>query len=237
MPSDAANERVSLFRIGKSDRPSVRPSPQIGANVYDVLLERLISRQIEPDDRVSVDALVREFGVSQTPIRGALSQLEAQGLVVKTHLSGYRAAPPFTTKEFEDLYSFRRILEPKIAADAARNVSPELKGSFERNAAEAEALQRKRGPNRFNVFARTDIDFHFLVANASDNRFFQSTVLGWTLQFHLFRRGYNPQWLAAVVEEHGSIQRAIVAGDLEEAERTMRIHLDRSYARYRETTL
>src|SRR4051794_36449740 len=43
----------------------------------------IMSLKIPPNTRISVDSLVREFGISQTPIREALSMLEAHGLVTK----------------------------------------------------------------------------------------------------------------------------------------------------------
>jgi DNA-binding GntR family transcriptional regulator len=63
----------------------------IGDRVYEALLSQMISLKIAPGSRISIDALAREFGVSQTPIRAALIRLEAVGLVEKTHNVGYSA--------------------------------------------------------------------------------------------------------------------------------------------------
>ena len=51
-----------------------------------------MSLEIAPGARVTVDALVRELEVSQTPIREALGRLEGEGLVDKEYLVGFRAA-------------------------------------------------------------------------------------------------------------------------------------------------
>src|SRR5262245_61848983 len=75
-----------------------------------------MSLQIAPGSRITVDGLVRELEVSHTPIREALGRLEGEGLVVKTHLVGYSAAPQITRRQFEELYELRLLLEP----DAAR---------------------------------------------------------------------------------------------------------------------
>jgi len=50
-----------------------------------------MSLKIPPNTRISVDSLVREFGISQTPIREALSMLEPHGLVTKQRFIGTRS--------------------------------------------------------------------------------------------------------------------------------------------------
>ena len=85
----------------------------------------LMSLEIQPGERISVDKVARDLDISQTPVREALSQLEVQGLVVKVHLSGYRAAPQLTRKQFDDLCEVRLLIEPPAAAKAAQRISAE----------------------------------------------------------------------------------------------------------------
>src|SRR6202012_3446048 len=89
-------------------------------DVYEALLTRLISLKIPPGARINVDALAKDIGVSQTPIRAALVRLEAEGLVVKIHLVGYSAAPLPSRRRFEQMYELRVLLEPVAATRAAR---------------------------------------------------------------------------------------------------------------------
>ena len=72
--------------------------------------------RIAPGSRITVDNLVRELNVSQTPIREALGRLEGEGLVIKTHLIGYSAAPQISRRRFDELYELRLLLEPEAAA-------------------------------------------------------------------------------------------------------------------------
>jgi DNA-binding GntR family transcriptional regulator len=66
-------------------RPSV--------DVYAALRAKILDLQLPPDEKVNIDALAREFGVSQTPVREALSQLEGDNLIIKTPGKGYRTTP------------------------------------------------------------------------------------------------------------------------------------------------
>src|ERR1700712_3662242 len=88
-------------------------------DVYEAIFAQLMALKIAPGSRITVDSLVKEFNVSQTPIREALGRLEGEGLVLKTHLVGYRAAPQITRRRFDELYELRFLLEPHSAARAA----------------------------------------------------------------------------------------------------------------------
>ena len=55
-------------RLAQGDSPIARPAG-LGNEVYEFLLQRLMSLAIAPNERIGVDALARELGVSQTPIR------------------------------------------------------------------------------------------------------------------------------------------------------------------------
>ena len=78
-----------------------------------------MSLKIPPDTRVSVDSLARELGVSQTPIREALSMLEANGLVCKRHFAGYATSPRMDRAQLDELFEFRLLIEPHAARKAA----------------------------------------------------------------------------------------------------------------------
>src|SRR6187551_3575687 len=77
-----------------------RPSGLV-EDAYSRIREDIMSLKIPPNTRISVDSLVRELGVSQTPIREALSMLEAHGLVTKQRFVGYCTASTLNRKPFE----------------------------------------------------------------------------------------------------------------------------------------
>ena len=53
--------------------------------IYTQLRERIVLLQYPPGARLDVDALAHEFGVSRTPIRSVLQQLEREGLAITRH--------------------------------------------------------------------------------------------------------------------------------------------------------
>ena len=112
--------------VGNAARDRIHQG-SIGDRVYEVLLSSMISLKIPPGSRISVDALVRELGVSATPVRAALIRLEASGLVVKTHNVGYSAAPLPSRHSFEDMFELRLLLEPYLAGRAAERVDAQAR--------------------------------------------------------------------------------------------------------------
>src|SRR5690348_11057662 len=61
--------------------------------VYTLLRERIVSRAYSPGHRLVIDALARELGVSQAPIREALRRLESEGWVIYHRNVGPQVAP------------------------------------------------------------------------------------------------------------------------------------------------
>ncbi len=153
-PVSAPPPTASPGRPGQGGGEAVLPRPSsLADNVYDVLLGQLMSLQIQPGERLTMDNLSRELGVSQTPLREALGRLEANGLVLKTHLVGYRAAPQLSREQFEELFEFRLLLEPAAAARAAELLddkkSEHLQGI-------ARSMSAPAPGNRYRDFAAGD---------------------------------------------------------------------------------
>src|SRR6185312_9819608 len=84
--------------------------------VYDLIRSDIMSLKIPPDTRILVDNLVRDLGVSHTPIREALSMLEGVGLVAKKHFVGYCTAPTLNRRQFDELFEMRLLIEPAGAS-------------------------------------------------------------------------------------------------------------------------
>src|SRR5918995_1129614 len=116
--------KVSPAETTLTGRALPRPRALV-SDVYNAILDRITSLEIEPGGRINMDTLARELGVSPTPVREALSRLEAEGLVQKTHLVGHRAVPQLTRSQVEQLFELRLLLEPAAAALAARHMDAE----------------------------------------------------------------------------------------------------------------
>jgi len=90
--------------------------------VRDLLEEAILEGELKPGERLRAEALAQRFGTSRTPIREALLQLEAHGLVEVEPNRG-AVVRTFDRDDVLDLYEIRALLEPAAAARAAHRIS------------------------------------------------------------------------------------------------------------------
>ncbi|WP_222703658.1 GntR family transcriptional regulator [Sinomonas sp. R1AF57] len=196
--------------------------------MYNTLLNELLSGAIEPGSRIMIDRLSRTLGVSQSPIREALLRLEAQGLVTKTHLVGYRAAERMSRRQFEELYEMRLLLEPFAANRCAQLAADSQLEELERM---TEDMKRESGHDSYASFARQDAAFHEFIAACGGNSLVQDSLSALHGHLHLFRLRFNTQGTNEALREHEQILAALKARNHERAESLMKSHISNSRER------
>jgi len=214
-----------------SDVPLRARVRSLGEEVYATLLSRLISLKIAPGTRISVEQLVREFGVSQTPIRAALIRLEAEGLVAKAHNIGYSAAPMPTRGDFEAMYEMRLLLEPYAARQAAQRITSDAYAELEALAAAMSATNEEDAQVAYGKFAMLDSRFHGWIAAHSGNSLLAESLSRLYVHIHLFRLRFHSHVTEEAIKEHDKIVKALKNADSDGAETAMRDHIVRSRER------
>jgi DNA-binding GntR family transcriptional regulator len=206
----------------------VKRSSGLVDEVYNVIRSDIMSLRIPPDSRISVDSLVRELGVSQTPIREALSMLEGIGLVSKKHFVGYCTAPTLNRRQFDDLYEVRLLIEPFAARRAAERMTEK-----ELHELSVFAHNMDRGVTRasYELFADQDSEFHSRLAAASGNVLVQDAFTRLHTHMHIFRLRFHSEVTSEAFTEHEEIINALQQRDANSAEQIMRSHLSKSYNR------
>lgn len=172
-------------------------------------------------DRINEVHLARELGVSRTPLREALARLVPEGAIGHAPHTGY-FVKPLTLEEFEPLYAMRAILDPAALQAAGVPSSERIR--------ELWALNSKLEAST-DVTATLNLDDAWhreLIAGCSN-----FILLELIEQFMLRTRRYEvalmrerPQ-VAAAVEEHRQILRALEIGDLEGACSALRENMTR----------
>ena len=208
---------------GKGERAIARPQALV-AEVYDAILDRITGLEIAPGARINVDTLARELGVSQTPVREALSRLEAEGLVLKTHLIGHRAGPKLTRPQIEQLFELRLLIEPAGAAMAARNLDAGARTAIGRLHQEMGGLPGQSAPT-YSEFSRKDAELHAAIAHASGNAFLADALTKLHTHVHIFRLVVHTRVTAEAVVEHDALLDALLRGDPAASERAMHEHI------------
>jgi DNA-binding GntR family transcriptional regulator len=200
-------------------------------DVYGAIFNKLMSLEIAPGSRITVDGLVRELEVSHTPIREALGRLEGEGLVVKTHLVGYSAAPQITRRHFDELYELRLLLEPDAAHRAASRITEENMRKLTDTAEQMRRLDGGRERLKYSGFARLDAELHDEILEIAGNELIRDTLAHLHIHFHIFRLMFHARVTEEALGEHESLLVALSSGDATGAQRAMREHIERSRQR------
>src|SRR5512144_3454948 len=86
--------------------------------IHDRLLGQILRGELGPGERISPPVIAAALGVSITPVRDAVNQMAAEGLVMVTPRRG-TVVSPVSIRDIEELYEIRLMLEPEAAERAA----------------------------------------------------------------------------------------------------------------------
>ena len=205
------------------------PRRALSDDVHEAVKALLMDRDIPVGDRLSIDGLARDLGVSPTPVREALSRLESEGLVTREALKGYRSAPLLTLEEFDDLYHFRLLVEPWASRTAALRIDAEGRDRVRRELATVDAPSGTSYED-YRRLTEHDARFHGLIAELSGSRQVLRALERTHCHLHIFRLAFERSTGTETLAEHRRIADALVAGDAVAAEAAMRAHLHEAMA-------
>ena len=221
--------------------PSVALSDQVASAIS---AEIHASRLVEGDKLPTEAMLVKQFAVSRTVVREAVSRLKSLGLVESRQGSGaFVKSPGFSPLQFDSglaasrdaviqMVEVRRALEAEVAALAAQRRNP---ADIKRIQRAADALEHavKSGGDGVDE----DVALHRAVADAAQNKFLIST-LDYLRQFlHGATRvtraneARRSDFARQVQAEHQAIISAIVGGDAVKARKSATRHMDNAIKR------
>jgi DNA-binding GntR family transcriptional regulator len=191
--------------------------------VRDELEEDIVNGRMAPGEQVHLEALVQRFEVSRTPVREALQQLEASGLVVVLPKRGTYVAR-VGMPELIQMFEVMAELEALCASLAARRVqAPALAEIAEAHA----ACEREAGVQDANAYYYANEQFHQLIYQACGNPFLvqQTTLLKNRLKPYRRLQLRLRNRIAQSLAEHGQIVDALRRGDSDAAARVARDHV------------
>ncbi|WP_051297792.1 GntR family transcriptional regulator [Brevibacterium album] len=201
-------------------------------SVYQRIRALIFDRSIPPGERINIDRLARELGVSQTPVREAVQRLEGDKLVFARRPRGYQTSDLLTEQQLGEMFEVRLLLEP-WAARAGAELEGDLGGQL---FAEIARFQDEQAHAHGGVHANFhhDVRFHEAILGAVDPGFLLAAFTQLHSHLHLFRLFPADRDGSCTLAEHTAIARAISDGAPEEAETAMRMHLHSSLDRFSE---
>lgn len=195
-------------------------------DAYGSLRSAILSGTIGPRERLGEVELSRQFGVSRTPIRGALRRLTAEGLVVFLPNRGARVAE-WSLTDLQDIYEIRALLESYGAALAAKRIDADCLPKLDLLCDQMEDLAQRGSPQDLEQIATLNTELHGLVISAAASPRLTS-LLSAVVEVPLVVRAfclYTPDAMARSMANHRDLVAALRAKDPEWASSTMRAHV------------
>jgi len=209
---------------------------------YDFLRKRILSGEYQPGHALMTNVLAPEIGVSRTPIRDALRQLEADGLVTIQPRLG-ASVKTMDVKAFRESCELRLALESHAAGLAARNRTDvdlhEINLALEAmRRITNEILDGGATSKLIPGLVREDVRFHLSIITAAKNDLIRKEIL----RLHLVNRVVSSPSIAErgnsraekaeelthrrdVFASHERVARAIEASEPENARKEMENHI------------
>jgi DNA-binding GntR family transcriptional regulator len=203
---------------------------KISVTAYEILREKVVSKEFAPGQRLDLDAIEQQLGISRTPLKEALVRLEMEGLVVIVPRSGTYVTDP-SPRDIVESFGVRRALEIYAVELVGQHASDEeiarLRAIVEELGDLAAAEDRDAIYPRYLAL---DHQLHRqLVALSGNDRLCQAHERE-NLHAQMARVRYrrSERELDVAQEEHMRIMVALEARDVEVARAEMDAHLKRA---------
>jgi DNA-binding GntR family transcriptional regulator len=185
--------------------------------------DRILSGAYAPGSPLRQDSLAAEFGTSKIPVREALVQLQAEGLVDIYPNRGFQVRP-LASAELDEVFRLRLQIEPGAVARGAK-----LAGEADRGAARAALLRLNEATaaGEFGSSGRLNRAFHLLLIVprlqpvAAEVLSRLHTLAQRYVQAHLRPEGRAKR----ATREHAALLKAWSAGESREARALMHSHI------------
>lgn len=134
--------------------------------VFKQLSDQILNGKYKPGDSLVETKLAKELGVSRTPVREALRQLEQEGLVASIPNKGVFVRG-ISAQDIEDIYAVRALIEGLAARWAAEKITEEELKSLKEILDLMEFYTQKGDMDRVSEL---DTQFHALIYSASKSK-------------------------------------------------------------------
>jgi DNA-binding GntR family transcriptional regulator len=144
----------SLKKLKSFNKPLLREE------VYSSVKEAILTGEIAPGEKLSISRLIKDTGISPTPIREAFLKLEQEGFVGRVLPKGGFIVLQLSTKDIEEIFDLRCLLESHAVTLSFEYITEKDIAELEKNVelSEQYILQKK-----FEKVSKLNTEFHDLL--------------------------------------------------------------------------
>lgn len=187
-----------------TESESAIPRQSLTSAVADKLREQIIRGEIPEGTQLRQDAIASQYQVSRIPVREALRQLDAEGLIAIVPNRG-AIVPALSPDDIEELFTIRALLEPEVLKLSI----PRLK---DEDLAKAESILRKyvnelRREDHVSAWGRLNWQFHSTLYSRANRPRFMAIIrnVNSSSERYIRLQLYLTHWMKRANEEHHKI--------------------------------
>ena len=187
--------------------------------VYEYLRDEIQKRNLRPGSTINPNEISRQLGISKTPLRDAIIQLEIEGFVTILPRRGV-TVKKLTLQEIKDSYEIVGALEGSVILNEFDKISATHISRMEkRNTEQKAALENED----YDSYYKLNLDFHNIFNSLSANKTLMLLITPFKQRLYDFpRRGYIKEWEMNNCDEHHQFIERVKKKDREGAARIMR---------------
>lgn len=191
--------------------------------IEESLRQAILDGALLPGQKLVEGEIARQFGVSRSPVREAIQELERQGYVVKKPRRG-TFVTELSAEDVTEVYSLRVLLEGYAAAIIGQTCDPQV---LDRMQGLVERMKQAAARASFVEFSDADLDFHNLLCTAAGHSrlVYLSKCLRTQMGFLAVLPKYSKAEVDGLVEDHRSLVEAIVDRRPDRARDIVRRHI------------
>lgn len=197
---------------------------------YQMIKDAILYRRFKVGQVYSQDSVGSEMGISRTPVREALLELQQEGYVSFLRGRGF-AVVPVTAEDARDIVEMRHYVELAGSKLAARRRTSEHLARMEQSLT---SMRSELKLDNQTKLYKLDREFHRAIFEAAGNRRLlraMEELRDNFLRFETLTAFDSLEQSREVLDEHAHICEAISDGDAELAEKLMNVHMEKTVAR------
>jgi DNA-binding GntR family transcriptional regulator len=182
--------------------------------VYQYLRTEMLNGRIIPGEYIRLNEMSERLGISKTPLRDAIIQLECEGFVTILPRRGV-LMNRLSLQDVKDAYDIVGAIEASVLADVcSRFTADRLDAMTAINGSMKEMIERDDFDARYADFFGLNLIFHDHFLDLSDNRQVKKIVIPFKQRLYDFpRRRFIREWERQNCREHDELIELIHAGD------------------------
>ncbi|WP_448044276.1 GntR family transcriptional regulator [Bradyrhizobium liaoningense] len=222
------------MKRSKKKQPDAYPSGSASEQAYNAIVDLILCRDLRPGERTSVNLLADRLHLGRTPIKEAITRLQAEGVLSVAGRSGTTVNSIGATETVQ-LFALRRALEEFAADHAAQNVTRDDLAGLRQLLKEMASSSIERAPSEDVArtaarFVKANVSFHALLLSLARNPFLDRLYAQLQLQAqivtYLIHRGFDPAAAKKRQQEHEGIVAALEARNAHLLKERLRHHAE-----------